>query len=205
MVLRVERQLRHVAVGLRLGGDGEGRILRAFDQMCVTNLRFGIEGEPVAVGMAREIAVARGFRPVGEMRGQGFLRLGNARLAVDRVVAALKHGLRLEIELAQQLRLPAVPDTGADGLDVDNRQYKEHLQPLGALHQIGEVAHGTRVGYVAALGDVGHDKMVLQAGDRFRFAPLMPSRGQRRRAMAAPASEWSSSRPFAMSWRKTAM
>ncbi len=171
MILRVERQLRHVAVGLGLGGDGEGRVLRAFDQMRVADLRPGVEREPVAVGMAREIAVPGGFRPVAEMRGQGLLRLGDARLAVDRVIATLQHGLGFEIELAQQLRLPAVPDAGADGLDVDDGQDKEHFQPLGTLHQIGEVAHGARIGDVAALGDVGHHEMVLhQPGDRFRFA-----------------------------------
>jgi len=39
------------------------------------------------------------------------------------------------------------------------------------LHQIGEVAHGARIGDVAALGDVGHDEMVLhQPGDGFGFA-----------------------------------
>ena len=42
------------------------------------------------------------------------------------------------IELAQQRRLPAVPDLGADGADVGDGQDQQQLQPLRRLHLLGE-------------------------------------------------------------------
>ena len=68
------------------------------------------------------------------------------------------------------MRLPAIPDTGADRFDIDNRQYKEKLQPTGALHQIRKVAHGPWVRNIAPLRDVRHHEMVFdKPGDRFCF------------------------------------
>jgi hypothetical protein len=46
-------------------------------------------------------------------------------------VAAGEHGLGFEIEGAQQLALPAVPDPGADGADVATVRIRSSLRRSG--------------------------------------------------------------------------
>jgi hypothetical protein len=85
-------------------------------------------------------------------------------------VSAGDHRLRLEVELAQELALPAVPGAGPHGADVGHGQHQQELQPLGALHGPGEGADRARVGDIAAEGDVAHEQMVLdEPGDGFRL------------------------------------
>ena len=53
------------------------------------------------------------------------------------------------VELAQQRRLPAVPDIGADGADVADRQHQQQTEPLRRLHQAGEALDGLGIHQVA--------------------------------------------------------
>ena len=82
--------------------------------------------------VALEIGGALGLRPVGERLGELGLGGGDAAVAADLAVAAGQHRLGLVVERAQQLALPAVPDAGADRLDVGDGEDQEQLQPLEA-------------------------------------------------------------------------
>jgi hypothetical protein len=111
-------------------------------------------------------------------------------------VAAGEHRLGLVIERAQELALPAVPDAGADRLDVADRQHEKHLQPLEALHHRGEIEDGLPIVEVARLGGHRHQEMMLdEPGDilglqrRQAEARAKPARdtGARDRVILGPA------------------
>src|SRR5690606_5089376 len=90
-------------------------------------------------------------------------------------MAAGDEGLRLPIELAQKLTLPAVPRAGADGADVGDRQQKQQFQPLRALYDRREVADRLGVSKIAAERDVAHFEMMLdEPCDRVRLGSGQP-------------------------------
>ena len=89
--------------------------------------------------------------------------------------AAAKHDLRLIVEIAQQLTLPAGPYAGADRLDIRDRQHQQQLQPLHGLHHVGESLDGRGVGKIAALRRVRHQQMMFhQPGHRFGLGRVEP-------------------------------
>ena len=81
-------------------------------------------------------------------------------------MAAAKQGLGLEIERAQELALPAVPDPRPHRADVGDGEQQQQLQPLRALHQRGEIAHRLRIVEIAALRDLAHGEVVLDQPHR---------------------------------------
>ena len=106
-------------------------------------------------------------------------------------VAARHHRLGLVVEPAQQLALPAVPGAGPDGADVGHGQHQQQLQPLRALHDVGEVADGLGVADVAAEGDRAHQQVVLdEPGDGLGLGRAQAeARAERARdARARPSS-----------------
>ncbi len=63
------------------------------------------------------------------------------------------------IDLAQQARLPAVPDLGPDRADVGGGQHQEQLQPLGRLHLRREILDRLGIVDVALEGGVAHKEV----------------------------------------------
>ena len=119
-----------------------------------------IESQPVAVVMARERAAARVFREVGEPLLERAFGVLDARAPRRRGVAAGHQGFGFEIEFAQELRLPAIPDARADGADVGRGEDQQHPQAFGRLHHMDEVLDGLRIGDIAFLGRVAHHQMM---------------------------------------------
>ena len=81
-------------------------------------------------------------------------------------MAAAEQGLGLEIEVAQELPLPTGPHPRPHGAEIGDGEHEQELQPLAALHEIGEVADGLRVVQVAALGEGAHHQMMLDEPGR---------------------------------------
>ena len=96
------------------------------------------------------------------------LRHRDALGAVDFREAAGQHRLGLVIQRAQQLRLPAVPDAGADAADIGGGQDGQQLHLLDRLHHGGEILDGLAVRQVARLRHRRHGQMLLdQPRDQF--------------------------------------
>jgi hypothetical protein len=167
--------------------------------------RFVVEGEPVAVIVARQRALARRRgRSASAWREPPFAAC-DARGARRRRVAARHHRFGFVIKLAQQLALPAVPHAGPHGADIGDGQHQQQAQHLRRLHGVDEIAHGLGIGDVALLRGVAHHQMVahqprhgaVSAGER-------PSRGHRLSAMTRPPSNDRPARPLAMSCSRIA-
>ena len=173
---------------------------------CSTALR-GVGAQPVVGIVPVDEALDLLLRPVGDGGAEGGLGGGDALARGELRVPARHHRLGLVVEPAQQLALPAVPDAGPDGADVGDRQHQQQLQPLRALHDVGEVADGLGIADVAAEGDLAHQSGGARSSQATVSvsAALRPKRGHKRAGDArARRCEWSSLRPLAMSCRKAA-
>ena len=80
--------------------------------------------------MAADIGFEHVGRPVGNLGAELGLGRCHALGAVDLGEAAGKHRLGLVIERAYELRLPAVPDAGADRADIGGGQDGKKLHAL---------------------------------------------------------------------------
>ena len=107
--------------------------------------------------------------------GAGSIGLGPAGLLGRSVRApAPERGLAGGIEIPQQLALPAVPHTRADGADVTDGQDQQGPKPLRVLHDTHEIGDGSRVRHIPLLRKVRHHQVMLdEPGHRFN-----PGRGQ---------------------------
>ena len=108
-------------------------------------------------------------------------------------MAAAEHHLGFPVEVAQQLPLPAVPDAGADGADIDDGQGEQKPQALHRLHGRRQRLRRLRVGEVAPLRHVRHDEVLLDEPDD--AIGVGRRQAEPRRELPrhlAPASEWSS-------------
>ena len=154
------------------------------------DLAAEIDLEPVGRIVPRDIGVELTLGPFGEAGAEFGLRRGDALRAIDLGEAAGQHRFGFVIKRAQQLRLPAIPDAGADRADVGGGEDGQQFHPLERLHHCGEILDGLAVGQVARLRHFRHRQMLLdQPGDQFGIGWLKPSRGQSRRATLAPAIE----------------
>jgi hypothetical protein len=181
------------------GEPGLARIGLA-DHARIGDLAVQRHPQPIGRIVALQIGLARLRGPVRQGLGQFGLGGGDALVVRQQAVTAGQQRLAFVIERAQQLALPAVEDIRPDGTDVGDGQDQQQLQPFQALHLAGEVLDRLAVGEIARLRDGAHVEMVLdQPGDRIGFRLDRPRRGHSRRAMRAPAMEWSSGRPLAMS------
>jgi hypothetical protein len=137
--------------------------------------------EPVGVVVARHVAVELSWRPVGHSGAEGGLRRGHPVAPRDGAVTARQHRLGLEIQGAQQLALPAVPDPRPDGADVGNGQDEQQLETLRALHDGGKVEDGLEVVEIAHLRGLAHQQvMAHQPGDQLGLVRRQPEpRAQR--------------------------
>ena len=154
--------------GMGGGGGGERApgLVGVADERGVGELVGQIDAQPVGRIVALEVGGALALRPVGERLGEFVLGHGDALVAADLAVAAGDHGLGLVVERAQELALPAVPDAGADRLDVGDGEHQQHPQPLHRLHDGGEIEDGLAVVEVARLGGDAHGQVLLdQPGD----------------------------------------
>ena len=117
--------------------------------------------------MPPDIGVEFRLRPFGEGRAKFRLRHRDALGAVDFREAAGQHRLGLVIQRAQQLRLPAVPDAGADAPDVRGGQDRQQLHLLDRLHHGREILDGLAVRQVARLRHHRHRQVLFdQPGDQ---------------------------------------
>ena len=78
---------------------------------------------------------------------------------------------RLDVELAQQRRLPRIPHVGADAFDVGKSQEVEHLEVLNVPNRPGEIEDRFLIFQVAAKGGVGHQQVV--AHQEFHRRPVI--------------------------------
>ena len=126
---------------------------------------LGVGAQPIVGVVPVDVAVDLVRLPAGEVVTQRLLRLGRALAALHLRVAAGDQRLGLVVQRAQQLALPAVPHAGAHGANVGDGQQQQQLQPLRALHHVGEVADGLGIGQIAALSDVAHRQVLLDQPD----------------------------------------
>ena len=125
-----------------------------------------IDLEPIGRIVAGDIGVEHVGRPIPDLGAELGLGRGHALGAVDLGEAAGQHRLGFVVERAYKLRLPAVPDAGADGADIRRRQDGEQLHALQRLHHGGEVLDRLAVGEIARLRDRRHDEVHFdQPGD----------------------------------------
>ena len=149
--------------------------------VCLCCTHKGGVAQPVAFGKGQPVAVIKaGYPPASELRINP-LHLGAEQIAgaisagmkpcaglvLVCALAACQHGGCGFVEIAQQLGLPAIPDTRPDGADIDHGQHSQKPQPFHIGHAPGKIEHGARVGQVTALGGIAHFKMVGdQPGDQ---------------------------------------
>jgi len=81
-----------------------------------------------------------GVEPGGEPREPRTVPLGRHRRAL-----AVEHAERAKIEIAEHVRLPAVPRAGPDGSHVGRREHRQHPQHLRRAHVAGKPHHDARV------------------------------------------------------------
>ena len=132
----------------------------------VRDLPLRLDLEPVGGIVALGIGVELRVRPARQRAAQRLLGRLDPRLAVDRRMAAAEHDLGLPVERAQELALPAVPDARPDGADVGDGQDQQQLELLLRLHDRRQRFGGARVGEVAALRHVGHDRDAARSARR---------------------------------------
>ena len=172
----------------------------------VAHLPVLVDAQPVG-GVVQVEDRARAPPPASPPAGAASAARASARRSRVRrgAEAAGQDRLGLEIERPQKLALPAVPDAGADRADVADGEHQEQLQPLHRLHDLGEIEDGAAVGQVARLGDARHGEVLFdQPGDELGLVRREPEPGAEPARHLAPATEWSSGRPLAMSCRKSA-
>ena len=163
-----------IGVGRHLRFERAHLHFREAQESGVLHLAREIDLEPVVGIVPRRIGVEIGIGPV-ERAPQFVLRGGDARLAVGGRMAARQRRLRLVIERAHQLALPAVPHARPDSADVAQRQAMQQAQTVDRLHPGGESLDGARVGEIAALRRLRHGQMLLdQPGDRLGLALVEP-------------------------------
>ena len=130
------------------------------------DLARGIDLEPVGRIMALGVGIELRVRPSGQRAPQSFLCRQHTRLAVDRRMAAAEHDFGFPVKAPQKLALPPVPNARADRANVGDGQRNEHLEPLLRLDARRQRLGRARVGDVASLRRVRHDKVVFdQPGD----------------------------------------
>ncbi len=120
-----------------------------------------VDLEPIGRIVARDIGFALLCRPILDLLLKFRLGDGDALRAVDLGEAAGQHRLGFIIKRAQQLRLPAVPNSRPDRADVGGGKNGEKLQPLERLHHGGEIFDGLSVGKIARLCDARHHEVLL--------------------------------------------
>ena len=142
----VGRQQRQLGDGReRVGGEvaGElaarrarrrGRAWRARRPCAVSVL------QPVVGIVPLDEALDLLLRPIGSAARKASCAAATRSRGAELGVPAGNQRLGLVVERAQQLALPAVPDAGTDRADVGDGQHQQQLQPLRALHDVGEVA-----------------------------------------------------------------
>ena len=126
-------------------------------------------GDPVAFGQPLAESLER--RLVHAQRLAQRMLLGNDALAPTLLLMAQpQHFLGGLIEIAQQLSLPAVPDTRSHRANIHHGQAQQQAQPFGALHHIDEIEDCLIVRQIALEGGGRHQQMVShQPGDRLRL------------------------------------
>ena len=158
-----------------------------------------IDLEPIGRVVPRDIGVDLLGRPILELVAQLGLRHRDALRAVDLGEAAGQHRLGLVIERAEELRLPAVPDAGADRADVGGGEDGQQLQPLERLHHRGEILDGLAVGQVARLRDASTSRDAARSARR-RFRSR-PARSRAAGRAAARRARRRSNDPRSGPWR----
>ena len=143
MVGGVHGHLGNVAILVLARFDGElvaGRI-GARHHLGLEQVRRGVIGEPIGRLAAHEMR--RDARLVPTLRLQRLRQFPfrglDASLAPLGGKSARQHFLGRVVEIAQQRRLPGVPDRGPDGADVGDGQHQQQPQPLDRLHHLDEV------------------------------------------------------------------
>ncbi len=92
-----------------------------------------------------------------------------------RLVAATQVVQGLEIEVAEQLALPLVPDLGAGAADVGVGQQVECGQAAGIADQAGEPGDYPGIRQILLLRDLRHDQvMAHKPDDEFRVLGVKP-------------------------------
>ena len=171
MVHGEDRQLGDAARRIEADIDRElmAGILARAHEAGVADLARQLDLEPVGRIVPADIGVELVLGPIGEGVAELGLRRGDALGAVDLGEAAGQHRLGLVIQRAQQLRLPAVPDAGADAANVGGGQDRQQLHLLDRLHHGGEFLDGPAVRQVARLRHRRHRQVLLdQPGHQFR-------------------------------------
>ena len=94
----------------------------------------------------------------------------SAFLAGDFREAAGEQQFRFVEQVAQQLALPAIPDTGSDCLDVADRKDQQQFHPVERLNYFSEILDRLAVVEIARLRHHTHGQMLLnEPGNGFRI------------------------------------
>ena len=170
---------------------------------------LGVLGDDVEIGpqpirrvMPVDEALEIVLRPVGQPLAQRILRTGHALAAAQGRMAAAEQRLGLEIERAQQAGPSSRSTRPAPRRGYRPRSAAEEASSRSRLcTSAAKSRMRLRIVQVAALREQAHrqdDARPARPRSRSPTA-LSPKRGPSSRAMRAPAIEWSSSRPLAMS------
>src|SRR5690606_13364252 len=126
MVGGTDGNLRYLPllVGARLDQDLVAFLLHAPNQPRMTLERFAVPDEPVEGRYLLDIGIELLVRPAVEPAAEQRLRLLDTRRPL-RCSRSRQVFVRLQVELAQQRPLPAVPDVGPDGTDVSHGQHQQ--------------------------------------------------------------------------------
>ena len=131
--------------------------LKAADEICVLNLPVGIGPEPIIGLVTLDKMLDLRSRPISKRFPQADFRIRDPSLPGRLRVAARQERLRIIVERPQELALPAVPRAWTDCAYVRHRQQKKQFQSFGALHDVGEIFDGLRIGNIAVLRGLAHD------------------------------------------------
>ena len=120
------------------------------DDLGMAKMGSGIEAGPVAGIMAIEIGFELSFIPIGNGLSEGLLGGIHTCLAKGTDVIPLDQRQSFMIKRAQELPLPAIPDIGADGADIGDRQQQQQPKALGRLNDLGKVRDRLGIVKIAA-------------------------------------------------------
>ena len=133
------------------------------------HLMLGVGGQPVGIIVEFQVLLQLPVLPADRL-GKGPLRRLDPLAVRYGGMAAGDHRLRLVVERAQQLALPAVPHARPHGADVHDGEDEKQLQTFRTLHHLGEVEDGLEIRQVTHLRGLAHQQvMAHQPGHGLRL------------------------------------
>ena len=159
---RPHGHLQRGRVGLVAGRRPHAAGLQVVQQAQVGGRLLGRRGAEVTGGQGVDVPRIPGLVGLAAEAGADLVPLALEEVIGRRggaVAGKLLHGPMVKV--GQHLRLPAVPDVGADRAQVGGGEHVEHLQQLGRADLHGETDDQVLVAGVAAEGQVVHPQVLV--------------------------------------------